>query len=168
MRVNYRLPLNFTHDSLVEARQSLLRIDEWRQRLADLAGSASPDPRYAPDSAERFLTALDDDLNISAALAELFEQIRATNRAIDQKELGPAQAAALLREWETINQVLQLQDDDARIAPEVQALLDARTAARRAKNWSESDALRDKIAGLGWMVKDTKEGQKLTRVSGGT
>lgn len=168
MRVNYRLPLNFTQDSLVEARQSLLRIDEWRQRLADLAGSTSPDPRYAPDSAERFLTALDDDLNISAALAELFEQIRATNRAIDQKELGPAQAAALLREWEMMNQVLQLQDEDARIAPEVQALLDARAAARRAKNWSESDALRDKIAGLGWMVKDTKEGQKLTRVSGGT
>jgi cysteinyl-tRNA synthetase len=168
MRVNYRLPLNFTQDSLVEARQSLLRIDEWRQRLADLAGSASPDPRYAPDSAERFLTALDDDLNISAALAELFEQIRATNRAIDQKELGPAQAAALLREWETMNQVLQLQDEDAQIAPEVQALLDARVAARRAKNWSESDALRDKIAGLGWMVKDTKEGQKLTRLSGGT
>jgi cysteinyl-tRNA synthetase len=168
MRVNYRLPLNFTQDSLVEARQSLLRIDEWRQRLADLAGPASPDPRYASDSAERFLTALDDDLNISAALAELFEQIRATNRAIDQKELGPAEAAALLRQWETINQVLQLQDEDAQIAPEVQALLDARAAARRAKNWSESDALRDKIASLGWMVKDTKEGQKLTRVSGGS
>jgi cysteinyl-tRNA synthetase len=167
MRVNYRLPLNFTQDSLIEARQSLLRIDEWRQRLDDLAGSASPDPRYAQDGAERFLTALDDDLNISAALAELFEQIRATNRAIDQKELGPAQAAALLREWEIMNQVLQLQDEDAQIAPEVQALLDARAAARRAKNWSESDALRDRIAGLGWMVKDTKEGQKLTRVAGG-
>jgi cysteinyl-tRNA synthetase len=144
-----------------------LRIDEWRQRLNDLAGSTPADPHYAQDGAERFLAALDDDLNISAALAELFEQIRATNRAIDQKELGPAQAAALLREWEKMNQVLQLQDDDAQIAPEVQALLDARAAARRAKNWSESDALRDKLAGLGWMVKDTKEGQKLTRVSGG-
>ena len=167
IRVNYRLPLNFTQDSLTEARQSLLRIDEWRQRLNDLAGSTPADPHYAQDGAERFLAALDDDLNISAALAELFEQIRATNRAIDQKELGPAQAAALLREWEKMNQVLQLQDEEAQIAPELQALLDARAAARRAKNWSESDALRDKITGLGWMVKDTKGGQKLTRVNGG-
>ena len=168
IRVNYRLPLNFTQDSLIEARQSLLRIDEWRQRLGDLADSAAPDPHYAQDGAERFLAALDDDLNISAALAELFELIRATNRAIDQNELGPAQAAALLREWDTINRVLQLQEEDAQIAPEVQALLDARAAARRAKNWSESDALRDKIASLGWMVKDTKEGQKLTRMPRGT
>jgi len=165
LRVNYRLPLNFTQDGMVEARQALLRIDEWRQRLLALAGNATRDPAYLPGYGERFLAALDDDLNISAALAELFEQIRATNRAIDRQELGPSQAATLLQEWELIDQVLQLRDEETAIPPEVRSLLEQRTAARQAKNWTESDALRDRIARLGWMVKDTKEGQKLTRVA---
>ncbi len=166
LRVNYRLPLNFTPDSLTEARQALLRIDEWLARLRDLAGTAAPDPTQAADDAERFLAALDDDLNISAALAELFEQIRATNRAIDAGEMDPGGAAARLREWERINTVLQLHDEAATVPANVQALLGERATARQAKRWSESDALRDRITALGWMVKDTKEGQKVTKVGG--
>jgi cysteinyl-tRNA synthetase len=163
LRVNYRLPLNFTQDNLIEARQSLLRIDEWLQRLRDLAGSAAPDPDYARDFTERFLQALDDDLNISAALAELFEEIRTTNRALDSGEVTPAQAAALWREWDRINQVLQVQDDEVQVPAEIQGLLEVRARARHEKNWRESDALRDRIGSLGWMVKDTKEGQKVAR-----
>jgi cysteinyl-tRNA synthetase len=163
LRVNYRLPLNFTQDNLIEARQSLLRMDEWLQRLRDLAGSAAPDPDYARDFTERFLQALDDDLNISAALAELFEEIRTTNRSLDSGEVTPAQAAALGCEWDKINQVLQVHDDEVQIPAEVQGLLEVRARARHEKNWPESDALRDRIGSLGWMVKDTKEGQKVAR-----
>ncbi|HEY0792393.1 MAG TPA: cysteine--tRNA ligase [Chthoniobacterales bacterium] len=163
LRVNYRLPLNFTQDNLIEARQSLLRIDEWLQRLRDLAGSVAADSEYAQDLAERFLQALDDDLNISAALAEVFEEVRTTNRSLDARGIAPGEAAALLREWDRINQVLQVQDDDVQIPAEVRGLLEIRARARHEKNWRESDALRDRIGSLGWMVKDTKEGQKVAR-----
>ena len=84
LRVNYRLPLNFTFDGLREARQSLLRIDEWIRRLQDIAGNAAADSEYAPAKSEKFFEALDDDLNISAALAEVFNQIRETNSSIDR------------------------------------------------------------------------------------
>ena len=163
IRVNYRLQLNFTFDGMNEARQSLLRIDEWIGRLRERAGNSQPDPNYEPAQSDRFFAALDDDLNISAALAELFEQIRATNRAMDNEKLATGEASALLRWWEEINQVLQLQSEEENVSAEVQALLEKRAAARAAKDWSLSDAIRRQIEDLGWIVKDTKDGQKLTK-----
>ena len=158
IRVNYRLPLNFTFDGLVEARQSLLRIDEWLQRLRDLAGHAAPDPTYV--QSDRFFEALDDDLNISAALAEVFVQVRETNQRMDLNELTPGQAAALLRWWEPINYILQIQKAEVAIPPAVQELIAAREQARANRDWQLSDRLRKQIESLGWTVKDTKEGQK--------
>jgi cysteinyl-tRNA synthetase len=166
IRVNYRLPLNFTFDGLREARQSLLRIDAWVRRLHDIAGDAAPDSQFAAAKSDRFFDALDDDLNISAALAEVFDQVRETNSAIDRNELAAGQAAALLIWWQRINHVLQLQEEAASTPENISALLGKRAEARAAKNWSESDALRAEIESLGWFVKDTKDGQRLTKKSG--
>jgi cysteinyl-tRNA synthetase len=166
IRVNYRLPLNFTFDGLREARQSLLRIDEWIRRLQDIAGDASADSQFAAAKSEKFFDALDDDLNISAALAEVFNQIRETNSSIDRKELAPGEAAALLDWWKRINQVLQLQEEAEPPPENVIALLKKRAEARAEKNWLLSDALRAEIEKLGWIVKDTNEGQKLTKKAG--
>jgi len=163
LRVNYRLQLNFTFDGMNEARQSLFRIDEWLGRLRELAGNSGPDPAYQPAQSDQFFAALDDDLNISAALAELFEQIRATNRAMDNNQLAAAEAAALIQWWDRINQVLQLQSDQENVSGEVLALLEKRAAARIEKDWSSSDAIRRQIETLGWTVKDTKDGQKVSR-----
>ena len=165
IRVNYRLPLNFTFDGLREARQSLLRIDEWIRRLYDLAGNAAPDSQFAAAKSDKFFAALDDDLNISAALAEVFNQIRETNGSIDRHELTAGQAAALLNWWEHLNQVLQLQEEVEIIPRNVTALLEKRAEVRADKNWSQSDSLRTEIESFGWFVKDTKDGQKLTKKS---
>ena len=165
IRVNYRLPLNFTFDGLNEARQSLLRLDDWVHRLRDIAGDADPAMDFATANSEGFFEALDDDLNVSAALAQVFDQVRAANRAIDRSELTPAQAAALLRWWDRINQVLQLQEEEGSIPEYVCQLLKRRDAARKDKNWEESDALRAQIEALGWMVRDTKDGPKLASKS---
>src|ERR1700704_1492168 len=75
MRVHYRAPLNFTWEGMEEARQALARIDEWLGRLRETAATSNS-PTNAPN--EQFEKALDDDLNISAALGFLFESIRET------------------------------------------------------------------------------------------
>jgi cysteinyl-tRNA synthetase len=164
--VNYRLPLNFTFDGLNGARQSLARLDEWVRRLKEIAGDAEPALDFAPAQSDAFFEALDDDLNISAALAELFDQVRAANRSIDHGQLTAGQAAALLQWWDRINQVLQLQGEEETVPERVSTLLLQRDAARRRKDWAESDAIRMQIEELGWLVKDTKNGQKLTRKTG--
>jgi cysteinyl-tRNA synthetase len=164
LRVHYRVPLNFTWEGMKEARESLSRIDEWLARLRKIvkdenAGDRTADSSIGPD----FENALDDDLNISAALGFLFESIRETNRAMDENGLTVASANAWLKWWKRINTVLDLETgSEVAIPAEVAQLAEERRNARREKNWKRSDELRDQIFALGWEVRDTKDGQKLT------
>ena len=165
LRVNYGLPLNFTFDGMADARQALRRIDAWHARLTDHAVAAATGEPHPLADHERFELALDDDLNISGALGQLFEIVRESNLALDKNELTPAHSRRLLEWWARINRTLAIEPDaDADTVPtEVQALLDERAQARREKNFKRSDELRDAIAAQGWTVKDTKDGQKLTK-----
>ncbi|MDD2240827.1 MAG: cysteine--tRNA ligase [Kiritimatiellae bacterium] len=166
LATHYRAPLNFTFASLVAARTALRRIDEFTARLAELAqGAAAADlPGWADTAALHFEAAMDDDLNISAALAALFAAIREGNAAMDAKTLTPEGAAAvqdLFRRWDTALGVLQ---KPTQVIPDdVQALLDRRQVARAEKDWAQSDALRDEITARGWTVKDTPKGQTATK-----
>ena len=160
--VNYRLPLNFTFEGLAGARSALARIDEWVARLTASAGSEDRASSHPLAGQARFQEALDDDLNISGALGHLFDTIRESNRLMDQHQFAAADARALLNDWSKINKILAFDADAADIPAEIQALLDARALARKGKDWAASDQLRDQLAALGWEVKDTKEGQRVT------
>jgi cysteinyl-tRNA synthetase len=162
LTVNYRLPLNFTFDGLAAARAALGRIDEWTERLAEYAGPHTPEPSALSTARDKFFGALDDDLNISGAMGHLFVLIRDANAAMDARTLTQAQAAQLLADWQKMNSVLVLERDALVIPAEVTLLVEQRQQARAAKNWGESDRLRDEIGARGWVVKDTKDGPKLT------
>jgi cysteinyl-tRNA synthetase len=162
--VKYREPLNFTFEGLAAARSALQRLDEWTLRLQGLAANA---PEALPvDGLEAFGEALDDDLNISAALAVLFETIRDTNRRMDEQSLLPGEALGLLKWLAGVNSVLVFEREESAVPSAVDDLLARRAAARAAKDWKQSDSLRDDILAAGWIVKDTKDGQKLSPAAG--
>jgi cysteinyl-tRNA synthetase len=165
-RVHYRAPLNFTWDGMKEARESLGRIDDWLMRLRETAGGQIDKQKTDMQFGRQFEEALDDDLNISAALGFLFEKIRETNRAMDRNELDAASANAWLNWWERINSVLDLEMETAELPVEIAKLADSRTQARLAKDWRKSDELRDELSARGWEARDTKDGQKITRRTG--
>jgi len=171
LSVKYREPLNFTMDGLAAARSALARLDEWAARISEAASgggqgaaaaAADPLPPDFPEM-EAFGAALDDDLNISAALAAVFELIRETNRRIDAGNLSAAQAGSLAAWLRGAHSVLALEPEPDAIPGAVESLLARRAGARDAKDWKASDALRDEISALGWTVKDTRDGQKLLR-----
>ena len=165
MRVNYRTQLNFTWEGMNEARQSLGRIDDWLERLRAIAKNAerrTPNIEHRTEDSE-FEKALDDDLNISAALGFLFDTIRETNRAMDENKLDPTTAAAWLSWWDQINQTLDFESGEMAIPADVAKLVDERAQARREKNFRKGDEVREKIAALGWEVRDTPEGQKVVK-----
>ncbi|HYS96074.1 MAG TPA: cysteine--tRNA ligase [Chthoniobacterales bacterium] len=187
MRVNYRDPLNFTWNGMQEARQSLERIDEWLDRLRECAGDKIDSGRINSRFGHEFEDALDNDLNISAALGFLFESISESNRAMDENKLDAKTAAAWLTWWERINCVLRFEPGEARvralvaqtgelrltgtlvaekIPTEVARLAKERAQARLAKDFRKSDELRDKLNALGWEARDTKDGQQITRRAG--
>jgi cysteinyl-tRNA synthetase len=116
MRVHYRTQLNFTWDGMKEARESLGRIDDWLERLKPVAENAQRSTLNAQRSiGTEFEEALDDDLNISAALGFLFETIRETNRAMDENELDSKAAAGWLNWWERINATLDFESGKPRV-----------------------------------------------------
>jgi cysteinyl-tRNA synthetase len=174
MRVNYRTQLNFTWDGMKEARESLGRIDDWLERLRECAENETakidpPSQGYGAASNQlghEFGEALDDDLNISAALGFLFETIRETNRAMDENKLDAKSAAAWLTWWNRIDETLHFEAEDAELPEQVKQLAEARAQARLAKDFRKSDELRDKLNALGWEARDTKDGQKITRRAG--
>ena len=166
MRVHYRAPLNFTWDGMNEARESLGRIDDWLVRLRETAAGKLGKGEIDMQPGQEFEEALDDDLNISAALGFLFESIRETNRAIDRNELDPASANAWLTWWQGANSVLAIEEEAGPLPPQVAELAEARAQARLAKDFRKSDELRDKLNVLGWEARDTKDGQKITRRAG--
>lgn len=163
---HYRQWLNFTFEGLNAARSALQRLDEFRERLAARAAE-SPETRW-PDfvcrARDRFVEAMDDDLNVSGALAALFDLVRDANRAMDEQVLSPAEASAalaLLDDWDRVLGVMSASEAEA--PAEVTELARLREEARKARNWAEADRLREQLNARGWVVQDTLQGPKLRR-----
>ncbi len=165
---HYRQSLNFSLGALDAARSSLARLDEFRTRMIEHAGDAvvaDPGPKWLVEAEKGFAEGLDDDLSVSNAMAALFDLVRAGNKALDGNDLDAAGAAAVVATWHSLDEVLGfLQPDDTQVDSAVEELVQRRQGAREAKDWAESDRLRDELAGLGWQIKDTPQGPKLKKV----
>ena len=165
--VHYRASLNYTESSLGAAAAAIERLDALVAALAAYGGSSADDPSLPGVlSAARtaFGDALDDDLNISAALAALFDLVRELNRRIEARTMSRAdadRALAAVRDLDTVLGVLP--EDAAALDPDTEALLVARAAARAARDWAASDRLRDELAERGVAVEDTRDGQRWRR-----
>jgi cysteinyl-tRNA synthetase len=166
--VHYRAPLNYTPDSLAAAAAAVDRLDSVLAALAAYREDRPDDPSLPETLAaarDAFDGAMDDDLNVSAALAAVFDLVRELNRRIDGRALSTADASAAidwLRTTDTVLGVLPDEGDD--LEPELRTLLDDRVAARAARDWSASDRLRDELAARGIAVEDTRDGQRWRRL----
>ena len=162
LTAHYRQSFNFTLDGLAGAREALGRIDECVGKLVELAGTTKAEPDGA--LLAKFADALDDDLNVSQAWGAVFDWVRECNRLIAAKHLSAAAAAAALAAWQRIDSVFGLGRPAAAEAPaEIQALLEERQAARKAKDFKRSDAIRDELKAKGWVIEDTTKGPRLKR-----
>lgn len=174
MQAHYRETCNFTLEGLSGARTALGRIDECLDKLREAASaaasgtvtSAGADEDFSAPYLARFGAALEDDLNISAAWAAVFDWVREANRRLAAGAVSAAGARAALAAWTKMDSVLGLGGrEEPPPPPEIVALLEARQAARRAKDFARADALRAELKAKGWLVEDTPRGPKLKRAS---
>ena len=173
INAHYRSGLNFAFSALEDARKSLARIDECVEKVEKLQGSkveefdAAALPDWARKSLEDFTVAVNDDLNIPKAIGVLYDYVRQVNAHLNSPEplnFSTSQLLNLFRKFDTVLGVIFFgKAAKAEVPAEIKALLDARAEARKAKNWGESDRLRDEIAAKGWLVKDSKDGQSVTK-----
>jgi cysteinyl-tRNA synthetase len=167
--VHYRAPLNFSDASLAAAGAALERLDTLVSTLESYREDGADDPTLIEalhGGRAAFGDALDDDLNISEALAALFDLVRDLNRRIEARSLSTSdasQALTLLRDLDLVLGVLD--DEDQRLPSDLIALLEDRMAARTARDWAASDRLRDELAARGVAVEDTRDGQRWRRIA---
>ena len=163
LAVRYSAPLEWGDDTLDNAHAAVERLSTAVAALDAYEEDKSDDPDLpaALESARAaFKQAMDDDLNVSGALAAVMELVRESNRRIDARSLSTSdarRAAAALRDLDTVLGVISIPDT---LPDGAAALLEQRAAARAAKEWAKSDELRDTLAEMGVAVEDTRDGQR--------
>ncbi|MDX6693901.1 MAG: cysteinyl-tRNA synthetase [Blastocatellia bacterium] len=168
LSVPYRKQLNFTFEGLNAATKTVEGLRDFRSRLMEARAEAGSNPRLA-ETAQRalegFEAGLDDDLNTSVALAALHNLAREVNTALADHALREDNRRELLQLLERFNTVLNIFDDaqPLMLDAEVQALIDERQEARRRRDFSRADQIRDQLSERGITLEDTKDGVRWKR-----
>jgi len=152
-QTHYRKPMEYTDESIQAAKNGLEHLCNQVREVAK--GGDAPGGVHSA-SREKFMEAINDDLNMPRAMAAIQEMLKS--------DIPGAEKHATILDFDrvlglSLDQVGKAQE----IPPEVQKLVDARGRARASKDWSGSDRLRDEILALGYTVKDTRDGMQLIK-----
>lgn len=161
LSVHYRKPLHFAYKRLDSIRKSLQRIDEFTRKLLCLQPDL-PHPEvaiYVADLKKNFIAAMDDDFNISKALAAIFDFIKKTNPVLQTGSMEREQKNLIMNTLAKINGVFGfLRLEQCPLAPEIDQLIRDREKARQLKDWTAADVARDELLKKGVTVRDTATG----------
>lgn len=164
----YRSPINYSYDSLEQCRASLSRLYTCRDAL-DFSLENAADGELSAETAAglkkaeaNFCEHMDDDLNTADAIADVFELVRFINKNVLTDAPVKADVEAAVKTFDELTGVLGLvyNRKKASLDDEVEALITARTEARKSKNWAEADRIRDKLKEMGIVLEDTAQGVK--------
>lgn len=169
LQTHYKTQLNFTFSGLEAVKASLQRFNDFIQRLQDIQSDQSfgLTPPILEKALVSFSEALADDLNISVALAAVFELIREVNGLCDANKLGSKEAneiLELMKRFNTVLGFLNFEKAEEEIPKDLQEAFEKRLQARKDKNWSLADSLRDFITSRGYVIEDTAAGARLKKV----
>ena len=169
---HYRSPINYSTEVLEQGKSALQRLYNCRENLtfalshvAEDAAEGGEAPAFLEVRKAAFIEAMDDDLNTADGLAALFNLARDINTLVAEGA-GKAALTACLAQFDELCDVLGLvynrpEADD--LDDQVEALIAARTAARKAKNFAEADRIRDQLKEMGIVLEDTPQGVKWSR-----
>jgi cysteinyl-tRNA synthetase len=164
---SYRNPLTFGEEVIAQAEKALERLRSALRPAFASNGAAVPEveealKKQAADTRQGFLEAMDDDFNTAGALGYLFELVRAINQARDAGVgAGPlGEAAGVLRELAGVLglRLERAEEQGGKAAPFVDLLIEVRAELRRQKLWAVADQVRKRLAELGVILEDSKEG----------
>jgi cysteinyl-tRNA synthetase len=160
---HYRKPVDFSAEQLEQAQAAVMRIVNFVRQLerSPEAGEGEPDPVVA-SCRKAFFEALRDDFNTPQALAALFELVGQGNRRLESGVAFPGSRAALA-EMLTVIGLDSLLAAEAPADEEAVALAQERERARQDRDFARADEIRDRLAELGYEVRDTEDGPVLVR-----
>jgi cysteinyl-tRNA synthetase len=161
---HYRKPLTFSKNQIDEAMRGLKRMDQAIQSLTHLhftglnteTASFGELDQILYDIRQGFVAAMDDDLNISAALASVHKIIRQVNSLASKNRINAPDAAKIVDAFRQIDGVLKIFDfEDAQMTdPRIAQLIEKRNRARAEKNFALADKIRNELISLGFTLHD--------------
>lgn len=171
LSAHYRSPLNFS-DTLVESSKNgleriLTAIDNLRDVAVSNTGTLTETDRAnlekVQELVKKYEAAMEDDFNTADAIAAIFEMVKLAN--ITSKEGSQEYAQKLLETLEKLCDILGIitEKEEELLDADIEALIEERQAARKAKNFARADEIRNQLAEQGIILKDTREGVKWTR-----
>ncbi len=168
----YRGPINFSHELMEEAKTALGRMRNCRSDLKAAIkngeGSITAEEQTKMDELlqykEKYIEAMDDDLNTAGAIGAIFELVRDinTNLRVKVSKEFAEKMWALLDELTGVLGILR-KDDDQCVDSDIQSLVDQRQEARKNKDWATADKIRDQLAAMGITLKDTPQGVQIIK-----
>ncbi|EET59775.1 cysteine--tRNA ligase [Marvinbryantia formatexigens DSM 14469] len=173
LSAHYRSPLNFSAELMEAAGNGLNRIVNAVENLKFLAGNASQETLTEPEAEtqkalaeyeKKFDDAMDDDFNTADAISAIFELVKFANTNVTE-DSSKALAEAVKDKIVELSDILGLivEKKEEMLDAEIEALIEERQAARKAKNFARADEIRDILLGKGIILKDTREGVKWKR-----
>lgn len=177
LSAHYRSPLNYSAESLEMNKASLARLYESRNNMEFRIQKAAGDTMTAEETEkmnqletykQKFIDAMDDDMNTADALSAIFELVREINSYMskhdDATKAFLTKAHGLFMELTGVLNIVQKHDDEADPeAEKIEALIAERTAAKKAKDFVRADQIRDELAQMGITIKDTRQGVQWSR-----
>ncbi len=169
LQAHYRSTVDFSNEALQASQKGLERLMEafaQIERVEPTEGGALTEA-YAEELTQKCYEALDDDFNSPIVISHLFDACRTINQLVDRKQtITPSGLEALRQTLNVfVHDILGLRTEaqggsqrEEAFSAAVDMLLELRAKAKAAKDWATSDAIRDRLAELGFEVKDTKEG----------
>ncbi len=169
LSAHYRSPINFSRELMDQSKAAYERIRNCRENLKFIMEKGSDGDtdgiKAIVDKYEtKFIEAMDDDLNTADALGGIFEMVKELNLFFTGRNPKQAAKEALNALDRLLNVLGLIKQEDGEIPEEAAKLLEERAQARKQKDFKKSDELRDAIKALGYEVKDTPEGPKITKI----
>ena len=151
---HYKKPINFTYEAMDSAKTALKRLKDGYE--SNVNGVDDVDNSVILEFKESFLEAINDDLNMPQALSVVWDVIRYEKKS--------PKIAELLKNFDEVLGLNIDKKEEVEIPDEIVNILEERKEARINRDYAKSDELRDKLKELGYIVKDTKDGQKIEKV----
>ncbi|MBS3113697.1 cysteine--tRNA ligase [Candidatus Woesearchaeota archaeon] len=167
LSANYRVQLNFTEEAVKAADNSIQRLNDFMIKLKEIKNNTNKKQieNIIHKTKKQFEDAMDDDLNISIALAHVFEFVKEINTLMMESNVGKNNAKKIIEFMNEIDKVLGiLEEKEEKLSLDLMKLIEEREKARKEKNYSKADKIRQQLKEKGIVLEDTKEGVRWKRV----
>ena len=165
LSTHYRSPIDYTEQSLEGAKNSLQRIWDFMLKLDEINSEQdnSKITKLIERVRKRFEKSMDNDIDISGALASIFDFVKEINLLISKNKLSKKDAELIKNQMNEFDKVLGILKKEEELSSEIKLLINQREDARKNKEWKKSDELRDELNKKGYVIEDTAQGPRVKK-----